>query len=387
MSVEHSRRIYSDTSVQNMIDRLAQENTGLPVDNQLQNLTNWTEAALHPQRIIMAELAMKHRISEIIFLAWSGIQGAGKGTNLDAISKAAALHKTSSHWDNYPTPLQTLITTYSGDAENIVTGTGGIFVPQDGSPYQSMFTQLKAITIPITREGNLLPDSLTTYLVQTLELKAIENGKSVFQVDLHPRTNIQYDHIQEQIITLRERGIQGQLNMVDLRLLSNETIEQMKNNPSEYAEVSTQIGSKLKRWFKENEVRLRELTPTRQHETISDRLGQIKKEYHESNNTPGIALVDEVESSTNRMNGRGRGDDSPLPMLQRNISYLTSTAPGLMHVPGIKFVSALPAADKVVGDLIGALIDNPEVLQHPHTQSFIASAQKAALEKVNGHYR
>lgn len=313
----------------------------------------------------------------------SGVQGAGKGTNLRAIGEAASQFMGSFVFENASDELKEFVIGRVRGTGSIVTGTGGIFVPPEDSEYKRMFGGLN-VTEMFVSQGLLVPDDLTSLEVEQMMQKRIYEGFGSVQVDLWPRTQGQYEEMLELQRRLNDSGVSTPTRMMDLRLISKDRIEYVNEHRREYAETSRAFGTHLDKLLKSEEARIKEMKPEDQLVYIR---GVLRGMQIAANDEMYTDLVNEALEAFIRMEVRskkeGRMDDVPLAILKRIKSFSKDTAPGFLQIEGVKIVSALQSPEEVARDLVLALVGE-DALEGEAGEEFIRLVQIRADEIVNG---
>jgi hypothetical protein len=187
---------------------------------------------------------------------WSGPQGAGKGTNINAISRTADRFKQliNEKYQQVPEELQkfySFLASFAGDAGEIITGTKGMFNGPEGE-YAILFADMKDLAGVIAADGRMVGDDFTSLFTQLMLALRIAQGKTSIQIDLWPRSADQQMHFDELVAELQTMEIDSQPvtvneEFLDLRLMQKDTVEQVKHNRSGYARVAKQLTDIVKK--------------------------------------------------------------------------------------------------------------------------------------------
>ena len=344
----------------------------------------WVAESVSPARYGVEVACEVMGLNRFDFDILSGVQGAGKGTNLRAISEAAEQFMQSDTFKEASEDLKAFVTGRVNGTANIVTGTGGIFVPPPAdNEYRRMFGGLN-VTEMFVGHGLLVPDDLTSLQVHQMLQKRIYEGFGSAQIDLWPRTAGQYEEMLELQKRLNDSGVSTPTRMMDLRLIPADRIAHMNEHRTEYAETSKTFGTHLDKLLKSEESRIKEMKPEDQLVYIR---GVLKGMQIATNDEIYNDLVNEALEAFTRMEVRskkeGRMDDVPLAILKRIKSFSKDTAPGFLQIDGVKIVSALQTPEDVARDLVIALVGDDE-LEGEAGEEFIRLVQERANEIVNG---
>ena len=339
------------------------------------DLLGWAEHSLPYARVGVLAAAEVMGLHSLDLEAWTGIQGAGKGTNLQAIREAST-EFLATNQDSIPNSFMSLLRRYVGEMGEIKTGTGGMFFrPQPGTEYEEIFAPIGQVSKPYTEAGELVPDTFVSTMVALMIRKRILEGKTGVQIDLYPRDGVQHNHTLELMGQLEKAGVSSSLTVVDLRLLPQEAVDMLAVNPVEFSEAAIRMGLLLND-FHQNAKKFTGESSENQFDNIDKALTLWEKMFPKD--SASWWLVQETKGAVKRMRSRGRDDDNdPLALIKRLASYYGSTMPGLTQINGVKFISADQKPSAVVYDLVRSLID-PAIIKSPAVQKFIYIAQNKA---------
>lgn len=342
--------------------------------------------------------------------AWSGPQGTGKGTNLDAITLA------SKAWQavNSESPTDILVNqftaNYTGDSDTVVTGTKGMFNKPDGE-YLELFAQMADLTGSIVRSGELVGDDFVAVFTLLMTAYRFSQGASAIIYDLWPRTVMQTVHFEEmvaQLVSTLSEDSEGAnpvaTEQLDLRLVDPSSIATVNADRELFAQLSQRIAGVIKSareqvWYKDRLAEVKSGTIEEiynaQSSLITAVMDVLTAEFAGDQNAQ--ILLAELRNSLGRMLQRfskaikagqqPREDEFPDSQLNRLRSYYAETSPARLR-NNIPMVSTLDSPEIVVVNIIKALIQQltsePVDWDDSGKQSFLKVAGLIAMELVSG---
>ncbi|MCP4141701.1 MAG: hypothetical protein GY755_15750 [Chloroflexi bacterium] len=251
-------------------------------------------------------------------------------------------------------------------ADTIYTGTGGIFYPQGKAIPDKRYVPYipqQAVTVAILREGFLVDEKWTSFLV-TLEIaRSLLYGKNAIELDVFPRTMSQAEYINKRLATdLKDKGITLIHKLIHIEPIDSTTAELISKDRKGALDIYLKLGKifielserpemhgykeedfnllkalgiedknydkEKPRLMIEGSERMRK-TAVRIKSTIRELTGENTEE-----NLKRIGLGLSASAGTtlyrvaNRLSTQGRKDDASLSKLFRRLSaYYSDTAP------------------------------------------------------------
>jgi adenylate kinase family enzyme len=188
----------------------------------IKDLSCWQNDAAE----LLANACSAKNVNNLPIVSITGPQGAGKGTQCEALSTAAKVYN---------------VKRLRIDQGEIKVGTGGICNPPEAGEYAALFGWMKEISQTYVQRGELVPQELVNTSVVAMMAKRVEEGAEGIFVDGWPRNEAQLAY--SQVI----KGRWDVLNprIVELRILSPEVVDALVKNPADVAERMKCFGSSI----------------------------------------------------------------------------------------------------------------------------------------------
>jgi adenylate kinase family enzyme len=190
-------------------------------------------------------------------------------------------------------------------------------------------------------------------------LRLVQGARSI-QFDLWPRTQEQMNHQAALVADLEAQHIPVSNELLDLRLLTEDEIELIRDNREAFAEASNKLGIFMKEKLKGFEALVQqrhvagEFPQVTEWIAIREIADEVKAEF--ANDQFTSILNKEIDRAMQRMADRKRSDDEPKLGYNRLASYEKDTHPGIVRANGIPMISTLRDPDVVVMDIINQLL-------------------------------
>ncbi|MBT3314536.1 MAG: hypothetical protein HN390_07965 [Anaerolineae bacterium] len=268
----------------------------------------------------------------------------------------------------------------NSNSDTIYTGTGGIFYPQGKEKPDKRYIPYipqQAVTVPIVREGFLVDEKWTSFLV-TLEIaRSLLYGINSIELDVFPRTMSQAEYINKRLLTsLKDKEISLNHKIIHIEPIDSITAELIFEDPKGALDVYMKLGKiymelsetpemhgyteedfnllkalgiedknydkEKPRLMVEGSERMRK-TAVRIKATIKHLTG---KDAAENLRRIGVGLSASAGTTlyrvANRLSTQGRKDDASLSKLFRRLSaYYSDTAPvAIMNHANIIYAGA-----------------------------------------------
>lgn len=376
---------------------------GNPAKFKKELMDAWANYARPYSREIALKAAEVMKVENATFAAWSGPQGTGKGTNIRAMNVLAkAIAQLQSN--TIPQWMMEWKKSYVGNSAEIVLGTGGMFnQPAPGSEYEEMFSGLDSLSGDLVRGGELVADEFVCVFTELMTALRFTQGATRIQYDLWPRTTTQAQHVQELADALTSNGVAVQQELFDLRLLTPEQIALIEADIDAYIEAAVDVGKSLKSALKQEPLRSSLATsdaiavakPLDLENMYERDLAMVNNLLDEltDNSEHATTVVAEVRNSLERMvgrafkairtGGRPRGDENVAGGLNRLGSYFRDTMEFMLRSGQSRRISSLQSPDKVVTDILLALLPDSLDRSDVHVQVLTEYAGTIATRIVN----
>jgi len=374
----HIRRVYKDYKSERILE--AVNTLG---SFTVSEMNKWAEPALP---VIMEEVVSSCKVmgvNRISVFTGLGLKGAGKGTNVAALRRAANVFKAKGldRDENIPGRLRRVLSDFSGESFQTITGTKGmLFMPGPGyEEYKGIADSLMAVT----GAGQYVEDEFTSSLVFMRMGLGISKGHTSFSHDLHPRTKRQYQHQKKLFNLLDGFGVGASADMVYFSLMDVNELPKLEADRKGYAAEAGKVSSIIKEFIDQNKD-LGAKDVDEQNQQIKELLKRTMEEGDDKTRN----FISEVSASLQRSQIRkekagsgARVDETPLKTLNRVRSDLGAAA-SFLGIDSVRVVCAKQQPGKVVEDFIKTLI-SPEDAESQAVKNFIGIAQKKADEIVS----
>ncbi len=346
-------------------------------------MNEWAENALPILTTEVISACEVMGVDGISVRTWLGLKGAGKGTNIDALTEASKeFISQTDGTKELPESLKVLLDGFSGATFTTLTGTGGmLFKPgKDYAAYVGLADKLQNVT----GTGNYVEDEFTSSLVLMRMRLGLASGFTTFSHDLHPRTKIQLDHMKNLFNEMGKNGLHGELNMMYLTLMPKDALERLNSNRAGYANEAGKISDSIKVWLTIEKLSLNGLDEDLQIGKINAMLEQLVLNGDQKTQDIVGEITVSLQRSFDRKGkqdaGSKREDDGPVATLNRVRSDLGAAA-NFLSVDSVNIVSANQRPEEVVQDIIEKLISE-EDLDSEEVRDFIRIAKLKSIEQV-----
>ncbi len=132
------------------------------------------------------------------------------------------------------------------DSDTIYTGTGGIFYPQGKDKPEKRYMPYiaqQAATVPIVREGIMVDEKWTSFLVTIEIARSLMYGTNSIDLDVFPRTMNQAAYIQKRLMKdLKAKGINLNHKIIHIEPIDSITAELITEDPRGALKVYLKLG-------------------------------------------------------------------------------------------------------------------------------------------------
>lgn len=348
-----------------------------------QFIDSWATTQLSFVHEFVGKLAKKLSVKNLRLSAWSGPQGTGKGTNIQAITSTVntivgAVGEASV---DLPADMSSFMSKFSGNTSEVITGTGGMFNKPDGE-YKEIFAQMGELGGAVARTGRLVGDEFTSIFTELMIGLRMAAGANTIQVDLWPRSTKQMEYSEELIEVLNGNGTSCAIEMLDLRLVSPEVVERIKANRPEYIAASSKLAGDVKKlmaaesFTNANAESIKLKADEKLKDAYNLEAAAVKEllknlQKAEGANQAYQDMFSELQTSITRMDQRYRKaemqnkeprlDEMPMTALTRLVSYFGNTAPAQMKSEQVAILSTLDTPENVVVHIFNVLIEQGNV--------------------------
>ena len=358
-------------------------------------IDEWADGAMAIALKELGRTAEEMKVNEVLWVAPVGCQGAGKGTQIKALTEMASqaneyfeqvLANGERLNEKIPPELSKLIGQWA-NAGNIVTGTGGMMRNPEGE-YALLFKGIEVIAKKYSDIGELVPAKFTGVMVTLMTALRLAQGKTTIVGDLFPRDGKQKEILDQMAYALRSKGIKVDLTIIDFKMMSESTVQRINGNKERSAEMkkwadsSVTIGKMLKglvpylKDLKDGSSAVSIVTG------ILKAYALVSPEFK--------AMAGEVVMAMKRVDarvvkaGEGKRSDDTLPhvLINRLASYFIETWPPMLGFKEAIAVSAAPSEDVVFDNFVMALLKSPRLAIDPCVRGFIRDGQKRAKKIV-----
>jgi adenylate kinase family enzyme len=402
--------LFFEEIIQNTLKPLVEiEDDGSSSPAKLNNmLARLGEKGIEDAIALVVDVCKERGINTIDIQTWIGPQGVGKGAIADTMKWVQKIIKGEGNqlYETFSTKYgvdenkiteikeksatipdtldETLKKVFeivaNSNSDTIYTGTGGIFYPQGKENPDKRYIPYipqQAVTVPIVREGFLVDEKWTSFLV-TLEIaRSLLYGINSIELDVFPRTMSQADYIKKRLLTsLKDKDITLNHKIIHIEPIDKITTELIFENPKGALDVYMKLGNiymelsetpeihgykeedfnllkalgiedknydkEKTKLMVEGSEKMRE-TAVRIKSTIRDLTGEFSTE---NLRRIGVGLSASAGTTlfrvANRLSTQGRKDDASLSKLFRRLSaYYSDTAPvAIMNHANIIYAGA-----------------------------------------------
>lgn len=386
--MQFEQKVYTENEVSLIITQVVAELTesmqrteAVDPQQKIILMNVWAEKYDETFENLIVEEVVKRHVQGITLCVWSGPPGSGKGTNIEAVNVIGSIYAevvSQGGARQLPEPMHSKLQKLSLAQSVISTGTKGMFNKPEGE-YATYFSALVPEFGSFVAAGGFVPDNVVSVLVKAMILLRLVQHSHKIQIDLWPRTALQFKAFDRLVKKIRENGGKVEEEVVTIKVLKAESMDYLKSHLAESAVASKQIANKLNEyiaseWYKNLFSQALEVKDIQERYRIEKQglMEVFSKLEQEFTDTASRVVIEELRIVCERMEfrfkiviekgGIPRPDEYPLSVIRRMAVYTGETAPVFLEqcsqkspAEGYYVVSSSGTPQEVIAEILIAL--------------------------------
>ncbi|MFZ6022591.1 MAG: hypothetical protein ACOYT9_03950 [Patescibacteria group bacterium] len=388
------QKVYTEIEVAQLLTKVVSELSGAlqsvdqtATEKKIEAMNLWAAKYDEAFEDLIVEEVVKRHVQGITLCVWAGPPGSGKGTNIETVNVIGGLYAEVASQGGarqLPEPMHSRLLNFSLAQSIISTGTKGMFNKPEGE-YATYFSALVPEFGSFVAAGGFVPDAVVSILVEAMILLRLVQHSHKIQIDLWPRTAMQFVAFDRLVQKIRANGGKVQEEVVTIKVLKKESMELVKQHLAESAKISKVIAAKINEYLKSewyaalcNKAALVEDMKERyrvEKEGLTEVFSRLTGEYSDS---LSLAVIEELKIVCDRMEfrfnlvvekgGIPRPDEYPLSVIRRLAVYTGETAPVFLEQTaeknakkGYYVVSSAGTPQEVIAEILTTLAGAAEI--------------------------